>query len=295
MQKVISPSRALVSGAVSQSGATRSFEIAPGEALAGINAGVTIPAQMAVSVFKDTQFDGRKGNYEEMLSGVSISLIRLENGEDAEEITYKTGEDGSVTFAGVSPGEYVIAYQMPGQWRSTRQVNPADTDYPVSCVPQSTSSSGRSAPFTLSMGQSGVRKYIGAMLSGSISGTVYYDDNADARLGENEGFCVGAKAALLSAADNAVLQETDIAADGSYAFEGLAPGRYRVQFTVPEGCGFSATERTMTRSGLWRASSSWKDRFSLGLMPSMRRMTVSITVRWRDVRSKSSLPLRQRA
>ena len=246
----------LVYGAVSQSGTTRSFELAPGEMLGGINAGVTIPAQMAVSVFKDTQFDGRKGNYEEMLSGVSISLIRLENGEDAEEMTYKTGEDGSVTFAGVSPGEYVIAYQMPGQWRSTRQVNPADTDYPVSCVPQSTSSSGRSAPFTLSMGQSGVRKYIGAMLSGSISGTVYYDDNADARLGENEGFCQEAKAALLSAADNTVLQETEIAADGSYAFEGLAPGRYRVQFTAPEGCGFSATERTMTRSGVQESDSN---------------------------------------
>lgn len=240
----------LVYGAVSQSGSTKQFDLSSGQMVSGMDAGVTIPAQMAVSVFKDTQFDGKKGPYEEMLEGVSLSLIRLENGEDAEEITYKTGADGSVNFAGVSPGEYVIAYQMPGQWRSTRQVNQAQSDYPVSSVPQSTSSSGRSAPFTLSMGQSGVRMYIGAMLSGSISGVVYYDDNADARLGENEGYCTEAKVELLSAADYTVLQETAVGTDGSYAFEGLAPGRYRVQFTVPEGCGFSATERTMTRSGV---------------------------------------------
>lgn len=246
----------LVYGAVSQSGSTKSFDLLPGDVMTGVNAGVTIPAQMAVSVFKDTQFDGRKGLYEEMLEGVSISLIRVENGEDAEEITYKTDAEGSVNFAGVSPGEYVLAYQMPGQWRSTRQVSAAGSDYPVSCVPQSTSSSGRSEPFTLSMGQSGVRMYIGAMLSGSISGTVYYDDNADAKLGENEGYCTGAKVELLAAADNSFLQETTVAEDGSYAFEGLAPGRYRVQFTAPEGCGFSATERTMTRSGVQQSDSN---------------------------------------
>lgn len=246
----------LVYGAVSQSGSTKSFDVQPGETMTDVNAGVTIPAQMAVSVFRDTQLDGRKGVYEEMLEGASISLIRLENGEDAEEITYKTDAEGNVNFAGVSPGEYVLAYQMPGQWRSTRQVDPAGSDYPVSCVPQSTSSSGRSEPFTLSMGQSGVRMYIGAMLSGSISGTVYYDDNADAKLGENEGYCVGAKVELLAAADGSFLQETTAAEDGSYAFEGLAPGRYRVQFTVPEGCGFSATERTMTRSGVQQSVSN---------------------------------------
>ena len=239
-----------VYGAVAQSGSTRPITLRPGERAENVDAGVTIPAQLTVSVFKDTQFDGQKGPYEEMLAGVALSLIRLEGGEDAEEITYRTDDSGTIVFAGVSPGEYVLAYQMPGQWRATRQVDPKTTQYPVSCVPQSTQSAGRSEPFTLSMGQSGVQMVIGAMLSGSISGTVYYDDDADSDFGESELPCVGIKAELLAAADGTLLEEAVTAEDGSYAFEGLAPGRYRVRFTAPEGCGFSGTERTMARGGV---------------------------------------------
>ncbi|MGN0995436.1 MAG: SdrD B-like domain-containing protein, partial [Candidatus Ventricola sp.] len=245
-----------VYGAVAQSGSTRPITLRPGERAENVDAGVTIPAQLTVSVFKDTQFDGQKGPYEEMLAGVALSLIRLENGEDAEEITYRTDNSGTIVFAGVSPGEYVLAYQMPGQWRATRQVDPKTTQYPVSSVPQTTQSAGRSEPFTLSMGQSGVQMFIGAMLSGSISGTVYYDDDADSTFGESELPCEGIKAELLSAADGTLLEETTTAEDGSYAFEGIAPGRYRVRFTAYEGCGFSGTERTMARGGVEPANTN---------------------------------------
>lgn len=238
-----------VYGAVSQSGSTQTFGLVPGEMRTGVNAGVTIPAELSVSVFKDTQYDGHKGVYEEMFADVSVSLIRLENGEDAEEITYQTDADGSVHFAGVSPGEYVIAYQLPGQWRATKQRDGRETNYPVSCVPQSTLSSGRSLPFTLTMGQSGLRLYIGAMLSGSISGTVYYDNDADAAYGTEETAYAGALVELLDGS-GAMIEKTTSAQDGSYAFEGLAPGRYSVRFTAEEGCGFSGTARTMARGGV---------------------------------------------
>ena len=238
-----------VYGAVSQSGSTQTFGLLPGETRTDVNAGVTIPAELSVSVFKDTQYDGHKGVYEEMFADVSVSLIRLENGEDAEEITYQTDADGSVHFTGVSPGEYVLAYQLPGQWRATKQRDGRETNYPVSCVPQSTLSSGRSLPFTLTMGQSGLRLYIGAMLSGSLSGTVYYDNDADASYGMEETACADALVELLDSTGT-VIAETTSALDGSYAFEGLAPGRYSVRFTVEEGCGFSGTAHTVTRGGV---------------------------------------------
>lgn len=89
----------------------------------------------------------------------------MKTAKTPESITYKTDAEGNVTFAGVSPGEYVIAYHLPGQWRATKNADASKTNYPVSSVPQSRASSGRSEPFTLTMGQSGVRMYIGAMLS----------------------------------------------------------------------------------------------------------------------------------
>ncbi len=238
----------LVYGAVSQSGSTKSFELAPGEMKTEVNAGVTIPARLLVSVFKDTQYDGQKGAYEEMLSGVSLSLIRIENGQDAEEIAKVTDETGMVTFEGVSPGEYVLGYEMPGQWRTTKQVDPASTNYAVSDVPQSTQSVGRSAPFTLTMGQTNGRMSIGAMLSGAVTGMVYYDDNDNAKREEGENACPGVTAELMSG--DTVVAQAFSGEDGSYRFEGLAPGRYTVRFTAQEGCGFSGTERTVARGGV---------------------------------------------
>ena len=221
-----------------------------------IDAGVTIPAQLTVNVFKDTQADGVKGVYEEAFEGIGVTLIHLVNGEDAESVTYRTDAEGNVTFAGVSPGEYAIAYQLPGQWRATKQADAASASAPVSCVPQTTLSSGRSEPFTLTMGQTGVKLYIGAMLSGSISGRVYYDDDADAKLGASELYCRDVKVELLNAAGDTVAAAST-AEDGSYAFEGVAPGRYRVRFTAKEAdSGFSATERSMAKGGVQQSDDS---------------------------------------
>ncbi len=238
-----------VYGAVAKSGATRSFALEPGDELDGVNAGVTIPATLRVTVFKDTHYDGQKGVYEEGLSDVQVALIRLEDGQDAEEIAYTTDENGTAVFEGVSPGEYVLSYSLPGQWRATKQVDPQTTNYPVSCVPQSAQPTGRSAPFTLTMGGEETLLYIGAMQSGTISGEVYYDDDADANRDEGEAACSETLVELLDSSE-AVIAQADVAQDGSYAFEGLAPGRYTVRFTAPEGCGFSGTERTATRGGV---------------------------------------------
>ncbi|MBQ4265575.1 MAG: carboxypeptidase regulatory-like domain-containing protein [Clostridia bacterium] len=244
-----------VYGAVSQNGTTRTIYLEPGQTAFNVNAGTTIPAKLTVLVFKDTQYDGQKGTYEEMLSDVTVSLIRLENGEDAEEVSYTTDDNGEIVFDGVSPGEYVIAYQMPGQWRSTKQVDPESTNYPVSFVPQSAVSSGRSLPFSLGMGSSETRLYIGAMLSGSLSGTVYYDDDADAKMDEGEALCAGVDVELINGSGETVASAIT-GEEGSYRFEGLAPGRYTVRFTAEQDCGFSGTERTAARGGVLESDSN---------------------------------------
>ena len=245
----------LVYGSAAASGSTESFDVLPGQAVAGVNAGATIPASLTVAVFKDTQVDGQKGTYEEMLANASVSLIRVENGVDVQKHTAVTGSDGLAVFENVSPGEYVLGYQMPGTWRATKQVEASSTNYPVSCVPQSTLSTGRSNIFTLSMGQKDAKLYIGAMLSGSISGVVYYDDDADAQMNQTESGAGDLLVELLdSEGDVRAQMNTDAA--GVYCFEGLAPGRYRVRFTAPQGCGFAATERTVTRGGAQESDSN---------------------------------------
>ncbi len=243
----------LVYGAVSATGSTQRFALRPGEEKQTVDAGVTKPASLEVLVFADEHADGNKGVYDVGLAGVTISLIRQENGEDAEEVSLVTGSDGLAAFDGLAPGEYVIAYQMPGIYRATKQIE--SSTYNTSCVPQTTLSTGRSAPFTLAMGETGQRKYIGAMLSGRISGMVYYDNDADARIGEEEPGCAGVLIELLKA-DGSVLDTRTSDESGEFLFEGLAPGRYSVRFSAQQECGFSGSERSMTRGGVQKSDES---------------------------------------
>lgn len=242
-----------VYGAVSQNGASQVFTLEPGASAEHMDAGVTMPTSLTVAVFADTQYDGQKGVYENMLSGVTLSLIRQENGADAEEISFVTDETGTVVFDGVSPGEYVLAYRMPGQWRTTRQAE--SETHPVSSVPQSMEAFGRSESFTLGMGDlAGGTRYIGAALTSVISGIVYYDDDADAKHDEGEAACMDVVIELLDR-DDAVVAVTAADETGAYRFEGLAPGRYSVRFTAAQDCGFSGTERTAARSGVLESDS----------------------------------------
>jgi len=254
----------LVYGSAAVSGSTESFDVLPGQAVESVNAGATMPASLTVAVFKDTQVDGQKGTYEEMLANANVSLVRVENGADVQKQTVVTGSDGLAVFENVSPGEYVLSYQLPGAWRATKQVDAASTSYPVSCVPQSTMSTGRSSAFTLSMGQKDAKLYIGAMLSGSISGVVYYDDDADAQKTNAESGAADLLVELLDS-DGDVLAQMNTDAVGAYSFEGLAPGRYRVRFTAPEACGFAATERTVTRGGAQESDSNITETKSISL------------------------------
>ncbi len=243
----------LVYGPVSLSGSTQSFRLTPDMQMENVNAGATVPSSLEVFVFADEHADGQKGTYDEGLEGVNITLIRQENGADAEQISLITDSEGLARFEGLAPGEYVLAYQMPGIYRATKQVQ--DSIYATSFVPQTTLSSGRSEPFALSMGDTNARKVIGAMLSGEISGMVYHDNDADARIGEDETGYPDMLIELLDT-DGTVLDTRYSDANGQYAFDGLAPGRYIVRFSAQAECGFSGSERSMTRGGVQKSDES---------------------------------------
>ncbi len=231
-------------GTASSTGTTQSFSLAVGEALEGIDASAEIPAKLTVSVFEDPQKDGLFDGHEEMLMGVRLTLVRMEDGQESGERSITTGEDGNAVFEAIPAGQYKLRYLMPGAWRTT--VNAAGESLLASFMPQSMKNTGESAPFTLAVGDTHL--YIGAVQTGTISGVIYFDDDADADRDAGEMPSVQTRIELLDES-GAVLSQATPNAQGYYVFDGLADGRYRVRFTAQEGSVFSGTERTMEQSG----------------------------------------------
>lgn len=122
-----------VYGALSGSGSTQTIDLHIGEDVEGVDAGVTIPAQLTVNVFKDTQADGVKGAYEENFEGISVTLIHIENGEDAESVTYKTDEEGNVTFAASAPASMRLPISCRASGAQRGRFLPQAARSPVTC------------------------------------------------------------------------------------------------------------------------------------------------------------------
>ena len=236
-----------VFGAAGHTGSTQPFTLGAGQNETGLSVGATVPAQLEVSVFRDAQADGLMQPNEKGLSGVSVVLVRREEGEDGERLALTTDEEGRALFTSLTPGVFVLSYEMPGQWRPSGVKAGSGGRYPESILPQSTARAGRSAEFSLSSGEQR-ELYIAAAMTGTVSGTVYEDGNANARR-ETDEKGMGSLPVRLLTQDGETAAETVTQEDGSYSFEGLPAGRYAVSFTVPEDCGFAATQRSLVANG----------------------------------------------
>lgn len=233
-----------VYGAVSASGATQAFMLEEGEICADVDAGATLPAALTVLCWQDTAYDGVMSSTESGLAGVHLTLMRLEDGARTQTLAMETDANGRAVFEAVSPGAYVLLYALPDAWRTTKNVQREGAV--VSGVPMSGEAFGETEPFTLSMGQLDAKVHIGAMISGSIRGAAYADADDNGLWDAGEAALSGVQVELLDD-QGAVAASGATDAQGAYAFDGLAPGRYSVRFAAGEGNAFSGTGRTAAR------------------------------------------------
>ncbi|MAI74170.1 MAG: hypothetical protein CMM01_25185 [Rhodopirellula sp.] len=194
------------------------------------------PAALAGFVYLDSDNDGVRDPDEEGIADVDVQLVPISTLVPQSTLVMTTANDGSYAFSDVSPGDYEVAEllqpgglldgtdmagQVDGVTNGAAQ-NPGDLIHSVS----------------LAGGDSGVEYNFAEILAGSVSGIVYLasPDNdcheQQARIQSTP--LVGVEVALQDSRGVLVAQ-TSTNADGSYAFEGVASGNYRlVQFT-PRG------------------------------------------------------------
>ena len=197
-----------------------------------LDLGLFAPVTVGDYTWLDTNADGVQGAGEVPLAGVVVELLdptgnAVTVDADGNPVTAQTTlADGHYLFNNLLPGTYRVRFTPP-------------TGYLVSASAQGSDGAVDSnAPVATSRalppGEADLTLDAGFYRPASLGDVVWRDDNANGVHDAGEAGVAGATVELLDGAD-AVVATATTGTDGTYRFDGLRPGTYRVRFTPPTG------------------------------------------------------------
>ncbi len=205
-------------------GKTQIVTLAPGENNVTLDAGVYAPAALGDFVWDDLNANGQQDPLEPGISGVVVNLLK-DNVLTGQTTT--TDGSGAYAFTGLVPGSYSVQFVTPAGYVATV----ANTGNDAS---DSDSVLGVSGAYTLISGQTDNTIDAGFYKLAALGDFVWDDLNANGQQDPLEPGISGVVVNLLK--DNVLTgQTTTTDGSGAYAFTGLVPGSYSVQFVTPAG------------------------------------------------------------
>jgi uncharacterized repeat protein (TIGR01451 family) len=208
------------------------FSISANQTRTDIDFGYTQRVVIGDFVWNDVNGNGRQDDGETGIAGATVTVFNAAS--DTIAGTTMTSGAGNYSFD-LMPGTYYIVFDTPPGFARTPADAGDDTSDSDAAI-----SDGRSASVTLAGGQSDLSLDAGFHQPAAIRGHVLADTDDD---GIGDAPIPGALLTLLDSAGNPVDGDplasgvqpvtATTAADGSYAFTGLAPGVFGVAETQP--------------------------------------------------------------
>jgi len=193
-----------------------------------VNFGFVKPASVGDYTWMDVNRDGIQDADEPALPGVTVTLT-YEDGSAVTDasgnvVTAKTSDaNGKYSFENLLPGGYKASFQAPAGYEAT--TSDAGTD-------RALDSNGATASVTLAQDQTDDTIDFGAVGTGVIGDQLFLDVNQDGGNAPDAGDKVlpGVKVTLTWTGPGGITRtyETTTDADGTYKFENLLPGDYKV-------------------------------------------------------------------
>ena len=193
-----------------------------------VNFGFVKPASLGDYTWMDVGRDGIQDADEPALPGVTVTLTY----EDGSAVTDASGNpvaavttdaNGKYSFENLLPGGYKVSFQAPAGFEAT--TSEAGDDRAVD-------SNGASASVTLAQGQTDDTIDFGAVGTGVIGDQLFVDVNQNGGGAPDAGDKVlpNVKVTLTWTGPGGITRtyETTTDADGTYKFENLLPGEYKV-------------------------------------------------------------------
>ena len=193
-----------------------------------VNFGFVKPASVGDYTWMDVNRDGVQDADEPALPGVTVTLT-YEDGSAVTDasgnvVTAKTSDaNGKYSFENLLPGGYRVSFQAPAGFKAT--TSEAGDD-------RAADSNGATASVTLAQGQTDDTIDFGAVGTGVIGDQLFVDVNQNGGGAPDAGDKVlpGVKVTLTWTGPGGITRtyETVTDADGTYKFENLLPGDYKV-------------------------------------------------------------------
>lgn len=190
--------------------------------------GAVRPGSISGRVYYDENFSGAWEQGEQICSGYYVTLL---DAAAEKIITYTTDKSGNFTFKNLKPGQYML------------RVNPAK-GYAFTALGDGNvmktqaDGSGLSGLITVGMGEEITGAGAGMIVPAAVHGSVFADDNDNGLQDAAEAGLQGTVVRLMSERGEAF--STTIGESGSFSFNAVLPGRYYLQYELPDHAVFSA-------------------------------------------------------
>ncbi len=190
------------------------------------NFGELVPATLSGVVYRDDDNDGLQQPGETGIGAVALHLVGMDDRGTTVDLPITTDISGIFSVTDLRPGTYTLTQSQPTGW--------FDGDDAVG-TQGGTLGNDTIADFVLNPGTHGTGNLFGELEPASLSGTVYEDNNNDAVRDAGEAG-VGAVTISLTGTDDrggSVSRSRSTASDGSFSFDQLRPGTYRLDESQP--------------------------------------------------------------
>ena len=203
-------------------GESESLSLTPGQSLTDICAAIFRSATISGQVLLDSGIPSMPA--EGGMAGVRVMLLDAYGEQISETTTAYTDENGDFYLKGALPGDYLLEYRLPA---NASFVDPVTMD-----------ESYVTDLFSVAVAQDLTRAPLYAIHTGSLSGSLYMDENLNGRFDAAEAPLPGVRIQLTNTDLDQVYETTSLG-DGQYSLEQLRPGAYTIAVTLPEGLCFA--------------------------------------------------------
>ncbi|MBQ9210568.1 MAG: carboxypeptidase regulatory-like domain-containing protein [Clostridia bacterium] len=213
--------------------ATKTLDLNDGRNDLDQNIGFAWQGSVSGIAFLDANYNGLYDEGEKPMAGVKVTAIK-QNKDEEVAVSY-TDEEGRYTLGGLRGGTFRIRAVLPddGSNFTVAVEDPLGNHF----VARDNRRENFWKDFEVQDGESRTVN-VGVIYYGSVSGTVYMDDDFSGNLSSGEKVSQGVSVTLLDSQGAAVATK-QTSAKGAYSFTGLTPGRYSLRMTAKAGYAFT--------------------------------------------------------